>query len=114
MRMLVSSAIMQLLSRGQPPAREELHALDISPEPIDRLLTVLGGLVERFDDQAYPLLFPEMQVTGGPENAVGVHRLGRLSHERAFFKATTIAFRTQLVRTRVHEELPETVTWIVT
>jgi len=47
---LVSRAIMQLLSRGQPPAREELHALDANPEPIDRLLTVLGGLVERFDD----------------------------------------------------------------
>jgi hypothetical protein len=96
---------MQLLSRGQPPAREELHTLDASPEPIDRLLTVLSGLVERLDDQAYPLLFPEMQITGGPENAVGVHRLGSLGHEGTFFKTTTTAFRTQLVRTHVHKEL---------
>ena len=59
------------------PARGELRALDASPEPIDRLLMVPGDLVEGFDDQAYPLLFPEMQITGGLENAVGVHRLVR-------------------------------------
>ena len=50
------------------------------------LWTVLGGIVDRFDDQTYPLLFPEMQITGGLENAVGVHRLGSLGHERALFK----------------------------
>ena len=52
MRTLVSSAVMQLLSRGQWPLREELHACDPGPEPTKSGVAVPRSLVDGLDKEA--------------------------------------------------------------
>src|SRR3989338_9107965 len=69
MRTLVSSAVMQLLSRGQRSLREELHAFDAGPEPGECGVAVFGHLVDGLDDQADPLLLVQAQLTRRLEHA---------------------------------------------
>src|SRR3989442_12270562 len=82
MRTLVSRAVMQLLSLGQRPLREELDACDASPQSGERGFAVLGHLVDGLDDQADPLLLAQAQVAIGLQDAPAVDRFGVLSHGR--------------------------------
>lgn len=56
MRTFVSSAVVQLLSRGQSTLREELHACDAGPQPREGRFAVSGHLVDGVDDESDTLL----------------------------------------------------------
>lgn len=56
-------ATMQLLSLGQRPLREELHACDAGPQADKRRLPVVGHLVDGLDNQADALPFAQAEVS---------------------------------------------------
>ena len=63
---------MQLLSRGQPAVREELHACDASLESREGGFSVCGHFVDGLDDEADALSLPETELVGWLEHAVSV------------------------------------------
>src|SRR5438477_5843822 len=81
MRTLVSRAIMQLLSCGQTPVREELHTRDAGPESSNRGLAVASHVIDGLDNQTHALPLPKAQLTGGFQDALRVDGLGDLCHD---------------------------------
>jgi hypothetical protein len=80
MKTFVSTAVMQLLSLGQGPFREQLHAFDAGSQARQRSLAVLGDPVDSLDDQADPLPLAQAEVAVGLQDAVAEDRfdvLGR-------------------------------------
>src|SRR5487761_1698914 len=80
MRTLVSSAIMQLISRGKLPVREELHAGDSRLQTSHRCGSILVRLLDGFDDHTDALLLAQLQVGCGLENSVRVDGLSDPRH----------------------------------
>jgi len=77
--------VMQLLSLGQGPFREELHAFDAGSQARQRSLAVLGDLVNGLDDQAGPLPLAQAEVGVGLQDATEDQRWrrGSLEHPRS-------------------------------
>ena len=59
-RMLVLSAILEVLSPGQWPVREELHARDPGLQACYRRVTVPESVFHRLNDNTHSLLVAEV------------------------------------------------------
>jgi len=62
MRTFVSRAIMQLISRGEAPVREELHAIDSGFQSGDGCGAVIGAVLDRFHDDPDALLLAQIEI----------------------------------------------------
>jgi len=80
---------MQLISGGEVPVREELHAVDSGFQSGDGSGAIIGAVLDRFHDDPDALLLAKLEIPRGLEDTVRIDGFGGLGHGPPFHKATT-------------------------